>query len=259
MRFLREQEINNAGSAKGKMFRAVLRTICISSVKVYVQVRERVTLAWIKDCELVAKYFFSFVFMITCTEFETTTSPPFRMSLEGKVIAITGGASGIGLATANLVSSRGATVCLCDWDLAAISAAESHFTTLKVPFSVTQVDVSKRPEVDNWVNGIVEKFGRLDGAVNSAGVIGKHHGLTQITELEDEEWHRIISINLTGMMYCLRAELRKISDGGSIVNLSSIQGVMGKPSFPLKASGMFIYSEKQVSQALQRMSPASME
>jgi NAD(P)-dependent dehydrogenase (short-subunit alcohol dehydrogenase family) len=51
--------------------------------------------------------------------------------------------------------------------------------------------------------------------------------MTKLTELEDEEWHRIIGINLTGLMFCLRAELKKISDGGSIVNISSIQGVMG--------------------------------
>ncbi len=56
---------------------------------------------------------------------------------------------------------------------------------------------------------------------------GEAHGLTKITELEDEEWNRIIGVNLTGLMYCLRAELRKISDHGSIVNISSIQGVMG--------------------------------
>lgn len=58
---------------------------------------------------------------------------------------------------------------------------------------------------------------------------GKAHGMTKITDLEDDEWHRIIGINLTGLMYCLRAELRMISDGGSIVNISSIQGVMGFP------------------------------
>lgn len=147
--------------------------------------------------------------------------------MEGKIVGITGGSSGIGLATAKLLSSRGATVCIADISQASLATAESHLATLKVPFSVTQVDVSKRPEVDAWIDEIVSKFGKLDGAVNCAGVIGKHHGITKITELEDDEWHRIISVNLTGMMYCLRAELRKISDGGSIVNISSIQGVMG--------------------------------
>jgi len=151
------------------------------------------------------------------------------MSMEGKVIALTGGASGIGLATAKLLSSRGATVCIADIDTSALEAAEYHFTPSKVPFSVTKLDVTDRAAVDSWINGVVEKYGKLDGAANCAGIIGKYHGITKITELEDEEYDRIIAVNLTGMMYCLRAELRKISDRGSIVNVSSIQGVMGFP------------------------------
>jgi len=92
---------------------------------------------------------------------------------------------------------------------------------------VSKLDVSKVADVDAWIDSIVEKYGSLYGAVNCAGTIGKRHGITKITELEDEEWDRIIGINLTGLMYCLRAELRKISDHGSIVNISSIQGLMG--------------------------------
>lgn len=149
------------------------------------------------------------------------------MSMEGRVVAISGGASGIGLATAKLISSRKATVCIADVDPTALTGAESHFTPLNVPFSVTKVDVTKRSEVDAWINGIVEKYGRLDGALNGAGIIGKHHGITKLADVEDDEWDRILAVNLTGMMYCLRAELRKISDQGSIVNISSIQGVMG--------------------------------
>ncbi|KUJ21182.1 NAD(P)-binding protein [Mollisia scopiformis] len=149
------------------------------------------------------------------------------MSMEGKIIAITGGASGIGLATAKLISSRGATVCVADRDPSALDATQYHFSNLKVPFSVTQLDVTDRAAVDKWINDIVEKYGVLDGAANCAGIIGKQHGITKITELEDEEYDRIIAVNLTGMMYCLRAELRKISDQGSIVNIASIQGVMG--------------------------------
>jgi NAD(P)-dependent dehydrogenase (short-subunit alcohol dehydrogenase family) len=154
------------------------------------------------------------------------------MSMQGKIIAITGGASGIGLATAKLVASRGATICLADWDASALSAAESYFTSLGVAFSASKVDVSKNSEVVSWIDSIIAQFGRLDGAANVAGIIGKHHGVRPVAELDDEEWDRIIAINLTGLMYCLRAELRKIADFGSIVNITSVQGTMGL-SLPL--------------------------
>ena len=149
------------------------------------------------------------------------------MQLKGKVFALTGGASGIGLATAKLLSGRGATVCIADIDPHAIEAAESHFKVLEVPFMVTHVDVSKRAEVEAWLDSIVGKYGQLDGAANCAGIIGKNHGITTIVETEDEDWDRIISVNLTGMFNSLRAELKRIVDHGSIVNVSSIQGLMG--------------------------------
>ncbi|ODA83523.1 hypothetical protein RJ55_02037 [Drechmeria coniospora] len=147
--------------------------------------------------------------------------------LDGKVYAITGGASGIGLATAKLLSRRGATVCIGDVDSAAMKEVESHFGSLGVPCAVARVDVSNRGQVDGWIRSIVESYGRLDGAANAAGIIGKAHGIAAVSELEDEEWDKIIAVNLTGTMYCLRAELRSVVDGGSIVNVSSIHGLKG--------------------------------
>lgn len=155
------------------------------------------------------------------------------LPLKNKVFVITGGASGIGLATAKNLSSKGATVCLADVDPTAISTAESFFTSQNVSFSVTKVDVSKRSEVETWINDVVSKFGRLDGAANVAGVIGKGHGKDAVVDLDDDEWDRIISVNLTGLMYCLRAELRNIADKGSIVNVSSIHGTKGETPPPL--------------------------
>lgn len=175
----------------------------------------------------------------------SSSSKPYT-PLEGKVFAITGGASGIGYATAKILSSRGAAVGIADVDPKALKAAEDYFSSSssqqeeggggdaaaaaagKNKFLVSKVDVSKRAEVDAWIASIVAKFGRLDGAANVAGIIGKHHGLAAVAELDDDEWDKIIAVNLTGMMYCLRAELRSVVDGGSIVNVSSIHGIKGE-------------------------------
>ncbi|KAF3760250.1 NAD(P)-binding protein [Cryphonectria parasitica EP155] len=151
------------------------------------------------------------------------------LPLKGKVFAITGGASGIGLATAKNLSSKGATVCIADVDPAALTSAEAFFSSQTPPrrFETARVDVSQRVEVDAWIAGILQTFGRLDGAANVAGIIGRGHGRDAVTDLDDGEWDRILSVNLTGMMYCLRAELRSVVDGGSIVNVSSIHGTKG--------------------------------
>ncbi|KAL3489947.1 hypothetical protein BJX62DRAFT_252286 [Aspergillus germanicus] len=151
------------------------------------------------------------------------------MSLQGKVYAVTGAASGIGLATAKLISARGGIVCIADVDANALHQAELHFSAQDPPveFMATQVDVSNRQQVESWIAEIKAKYHRLDGAANVAGIIGKDHGVKSVAELDDDEWIKIMSVNLTGLMYCLRAELNHISDGGSIVNMASIHATTG--------------------------------
>jgi len=92
------------------------------------------------------------------------------MSMQGKVIAITGGASGIGLATAKLLSSRGA-ICIADINLEQLASVQEHFASLKVPFIATKVDVMNREEVDYWIETILMSYGKLDGAANCAGIM----------------------------------------------------------------------------------------
>lgn len=74
--------------------------------------------------------------------------------------------------------------------------------------------MSKSREVDAWIKKTVEELGKLDGAVNLAGIIR----LGPITEASDEDWKSVMSINCSGVFYCLRAELRSMGDGGSIVS-----------------------------------------
>lgn len=147
--------------------------------------------------------------------------------MQGKVFAVTGGASGIGLGTAEVLYARGASIGIGDIDQEALDSAAKVFANDTERVLFTKLDVSKRSSVDDWISSIVAKFGKLDGAANSAGVIGKHHGTRGVENIEDDQWDLIIGVNLTGMMYCLRAELAAMKGPGSVVCVSSIQGTVG--------------------------------
>ena len=149
-------------------------------------------------------------------------------SHEDSIIAITGAASGIGLATAHLLASRGATLSIADirqepLDLAVASIKEIN-PKAKVFHKV--VNVSKSSEVDSWFEETVKKLGGLHGAVNLAGIEGTV-GKTKLQDISNEEWETMMDVNLSGVFYCLRAELRHMGEGGSIVSASSIAGLKG--------------------------------
>jgi NAD(P)-dependent dehydrogenase (short-subunit alcohol dehydrogenase family) len=121
--------------------------------------------------------------------------------MQGAVIAITGAASGIGLATAKVLASRGAILSIADNRAEPLqAAAESIASTYGVEVMATTIDVRKRQDCEEWIKKTVDKFGRLDGAANLAGVIGPSMGKKTIAEFDDDaEWEFILGVNVTGM------------------------------------------------------------
>jgi NAD(P)-dependent dehydrogenase (short-subunit alcohol dehydrogenase family) len=151
----------------------------------------------------------------------------------GKVIAITGAASGIGLATARYLAQRGASLSLTDIQHKTLEdAAESIRKAFQVNVLTTVGDISKNEDVEKWISSTILEFGRLDGAANVAGVFVESTANGGITRMMDDVWNFVLGVNLTGMMYCLRAEFKVISPGGSIVNASSVAGLLGSAQFP---------------------------
>lgn len=153
----------------------------------------------------------------------------FQKQFEDKVIAITGAASGIALATAHLLASRGAKLSLADVSADALTKhAEEIRTRYSTDVISFPVDVRDYSKVEDWIDQTKKHFGRLDGAANLAGVIPKSIGLKGVDEQDLDEWDFVMGVNLNGVMHCLRAQLKSIQDGGALVNASSVAGLTGR-------------------------------
>lgn len=137
-------------------------------------------------------------------------------TFENQVIAITGAASGMGLAAAQLLASRGATISLADLNESALATAIQSLSPGKHITCV--VDVRNRTSVDSWIETTVKQLGRLDGAVNMAGII---RPTTPIADLSDEDWDLTFAVNARGVMSCIRAQVKAMTAGGSIVSLAN--------------------------------------
>jgi len=151
--------------------------------------------------------------------------------MDNNVALVTGGSSGIGLATAQLFAQNGATVVIASRDAEKGQDALDQIDSKKVTFIPT--DVTQADQVQQLVETIVNRFGRLDYAVNNAGdtgIYGKVH------EQSEADFDHTININLKSVWLCMKYEITQMltqETGGSIVTISSVKGFTGVPTYPI--------------------------
>ncbi|WP_114749634.1 SDR family oxidoreductase [Pleomorphovibrio marinus] len=152
-----------------------------------------------------------------------------ELDYKDKVALVTGAAFGIGKATAIAFAKKGAKVVVVDWveakeTLEAIEKEGGEALFLKC-------DMSKEEDIKMMVDKTIEKYGKLDVAFNNAGI----EGLTGIThECTNDNWHKVISVNLTGVWHCMKHQIAQMlkQGKGAIVNNASIAGLVGFPGVP---------------------------
>lgn len=157
---------------------------------------------------------------------------PLRLGLaEGKVALVTGAGRGIGEATARLFASEGAAVVVCDIDVASAQKVTQSIQERGGEAVAVAADLTKEDDVAAVINTAIDRYGRLDCAVNNAGISGR---FGSFIDLPLHEWHQMINANLTSVFLCLKYELGVMAAQGSgaIVNVSSGAGVVAAPGLP---------------------------
>jgi len=151
------------------------------------------------------------------------------MRLDKKIAVITGGAAGIGKATAKVFVEQGATVCICD-----VNGEAGTKTANELGCNFSKVDVADRQAVQEWVDEVVEKYGRIDILINNAGIL--RDGLfikvkdgELVKQMTEDAFDSVINVNLKGVFNCTQAVAPYMihQGAGSIVNASSVVGLDG--------------------------------
>ncbi|OOY32624.1 SDR family oxidoreductase [Thioclava sp. F36-6] len=142
--------------------------------------------------------------------------------LEGKRVAVTAGASGIGLCIARELARQGARLAICDIDEAALERAAQELGAEVA----LRADVSDEAAVASFFEAIGKTLGGLDALVNNAGIAGP---TGSVDEISPEDWRRCLDIGLTGQFLCTRkaVPMLRAAEGGAIVNISSSAGKFG--------------------------------
>jgi NAD(P)-dependent dehydrogenase (short-subunit alcohol dehydrogenase family) len=155
--------------------------------------------------------------------------------LEDKVILITGAASGLGKSTARVLADEGAKLVLADVNATAVGITAEELVSLgKTALAVT-ADISVAEDAERMVAVAVERFGRLDGAYNNAGVEDSLQPAHLTTE---EDWDRVIRVDLKGTWLSMKYELAHMvqQGSGSIVNAASVLSHVANPNVPAYTS-----------------------
>lgn len=150
--------------------------------------------------------------------------------MNDRVALITGASSGIGRATAAAFAAKGVRVVVAARRQEELDSLVSEIKAQGGQATAVKTDVSQREDVERMVTHAIEAFGRLDYAVNNAGIEGRFAG---IVELDENDWDAVLDINLRGMFLCLKYEARAMlaaGNGGAIVNVGSVNSFLGFPS-----------------------------
>lgn len=149
----------------------------------------------------------------------------------GKVIIVTGGATGIGQAACYLLAREGATIALVDINDASAMDTVATIQTQGGKAKFWHMDVSNEADVARVFAMIADEFGRIDALVNNAGFIGSNKPTHEMTEAE---WDCVMNVNVKSVFFCTKHSIAylKKAGGGSIINISSIHGLLGSPDYP---------------------------
>jgi NAD(P)-dependent dehydrogenase (short-subunit alcohol dehydrogenase family) len=147
--------------------------------------------------------------------------------LSGKVVVITGGAVGIGRATALLMADKGATLAIVDVNEELGNETTTEIKKKGKDAMFVRADVSKVPDVSNMVSKVVERFGRIDALVNNAGVVL----ISDIESTKEDDFDRVVNVNYKGAFFCSKeaVPIMKKQGGGVIVNVASVSAHIGQP------------------------------
>ncbi|HKK31686.1 MAG TPA: SDR family NAD(P)-dependent oxidoreductase [Alphaproteobacteria bacterium] len=151
--------------------------------------------------------------------------------LDSKTCIVTGGGNGIGKATCLRLASEGASVAVTDIDDGDAKSVCEEITAQGGTADSWLLDVADAEAVRQVFDAVAKRFGQIDVLVNNVGISGVNRPTHEISE---EEWRKVIDINVNGVFYCTKEAIPhlKKANGGSIVNLSSIYGLVGAPDLP---------------------------